>query len=67
MENFSNEASCEYLGEFLLDGVPPVVGKASEVLSLGVAFGSALRQCSISSLGTPSMSAGFHAKMSRLA
>jgi hypothetical protein len=34
---------------------------------LGVAFGSTLRQCSISSLGTPGMSAGFHAKMSRLA
>jgi hypothetical protein len=34
---------------------------------LGVALGSMLRQCSISSLGTPGMSAGFHAKMSWLA
>jgi hypothetical protein len=34
---------------------------------LGVALGSTLSECSISLLGTPGMSAGFHAKMSRLA
>jgi hypothetical protein len=33
----------------------------------GVALGSTLSECSINSLGTPGMSAGFHAKMSRLA
>jgi hypothetical protein len=35
MEDFSDEASREQFGEFLLDGVPSVIGKASEVLSLG--------------------------------
>jgi hypothetical protein len=33
----------------------------------GVALGSTLSECSIRFLGTPGMSAGFHAKMSRLA
>jgi hypothetical protein len=33
----------------------------------GVALRSMLSECSISSLGTPGMSAGFHVKMSRLA
>jgi hypothetical protein len=33
----------------------------------GVALGSTLSECSINSLGTPGMSAGFHAQMSRLA
>jgi hypothetical protein len=33
----------------------------------GVALGSMLSECSIRFLGTPGMSAGFHAKMSRLA
>jgi hypothetical protein len=33
----------------------------------GVALGSTLRECSINSLGTPGMSADFHAKVSRLA
>jgi hypothetical protein len=33
----------------------------------GVALGSTFRQCSISSLGTPGISAGFHTNMSRLA
>jgi hypothetical protein len=33
----------------------------------GVALGSTLSECSIRFLGTPSMSAGFQAKMSRLA
>jgi hypothetical protein len=32
----------------------------------GVALGSTLRECSINSLGTPGMSTGFNAKMSRL-
>jgi hypothetical protein len=34
---------------------------------LGVAFGSTFRQCLINSLGTPGISTGFHANMSRLA
>jgi hypothetical protein len=34
---------------------------------LGVALGSTLSECSIRFLGTPSMSAGFQAKMSQLA
>jgi hypothetical protein len=34
---------------------------------IGVALGSTLSECSISLLGTPGMSAGFQAKMSRLA
>jgi hypothetical protein len=33
----------------------------------GVALGSTLSECLIRFLGTPGMSAGFHAKMSRLA
>jgi hypothetical protein len=33
----------------------------------GVALGSTLSECSIRFLGTPGMSAGFQAKMSRLA
>jgi hypothetical protein len=37
------------------------------VLSRGVALGSTSSECSISLLGTPGMSAGFHEKMSRLA
>jgi hypothetical protein len=38
MEDFSDEASREQFGEFLLDGVPPVVGEAAEVLSLRGSF-----------------------------
>jgi hypothetical protein len=34
---------------------------------LGVALGSTLCECSISLLGTPGMSVGFHAKMYQLA
>jgi hypothetical protein len=34
---------------------------------LGTAYACTFRLCSISSLGTPSISAGFHANMSRLA
>jgi hypothetical protein len=33
----------------------------------GVALGSTFRQCSINSLGTPGISAGFHTNMSQLA
>ena len=33
----------------------------------GVALGSTFKACSINSLGTPGISAGFHANMSRLA
>ena len=33
----------------------------------GVALGSTIKACSINSLGTPSISAGFHANTSRLA
>jgi hypothetical protein len=39
----------------------------AEVLSFGVALGSTLSEFSISLLGTPGMSAGFHVKMSQLA
>jgi hypothetical protein len=67
MEDFSDEASREQFGKFLLDDISSVVGETSEVLSLGVALGSTLGKCSINSLGTPGMSAGFHPKMSRLA
>jgi hypothetical protein len=38
MEDFSDEASRELFGEFLLDGVPSVVGEAAEVLSLRGSF-----------------------------
>jgi hypothetical protein len=38
MENFMNEAGREYFGEFLLDGIPLVVGEMTEVLSLGGSF-----------------------------
>jgi hypothetical protein len=34
MEDFSDEASHEEFGEFLLDGIPSVVGKTAEVLPL---------------------------------
>jgi hypothetical protein len=34
MEDFSDEASREWFDEFLLDGIPSVVGEAAEVLSL---------------------------------
>jgi hypothetical protein len=34
MEDFSDEANREQFGEFLLDGIPSVVGEAAEVLSL---------------------------------
>jgi hypothetical protein len=39
MEVFSDEASREQFGEFLLDGVPSVVGKTAKMLSLGGSFG----------------------------
>jgi hypothetical protein len=38
MEDFSDEASREWFGEFLLDGVPSVGGEAAEVLSLWGSF-----------------------------
>jgi hypothetical protein len=38
MEDFTDEASCEKFGEFLLDGVPSIVGEAAEVVSLGGSF-----------------------------
>jgi hypothetical protein len=41
--------------------------KQQRCCRLGVALGSTLSECSISLLGTPGMSAGFHTKMSRLA
>jgi hypothetical protein len=41
--------------------------KRQRCCRFGVALGSMLSECSIRFLGTPGMSAGFHAKMSRLA
>jgi hypothetical protein len=41
--------------------------KRQRCCHFGVALGSMLSECSIRYLGTPGMSAGFHAKMSRLA
>jgi hypothetical protein len=38
MEDFSDDASREYFGEFLLDGVPSVISETAEVLSLGGSF-----------------------------
>jgi hypothetical protein len=38
MEDFSDEASRELFGEFLLDGIPSVVGEMAEVLSLWGSF-----------------------------
>jgi hypothetical protein len=38
MEDFSAEASREYIGEFLLDGISSVAGEAAEVLSLRGSF-----------------------------
>jgi hypothetical protein len=38
MEDFFDEAGRESFGEFLLDGVPSVVGETAEVLSLGGSF-----------------------------
>jgi hypothetical protein len=39
MEDFSDEAGREYFGEFLLDGIPSVVGEMAEVLSFRGSFG----------------------------
>jgi hypothetical protein len=39
MEDFSDEAGREYFGKFLLVGIPSVVSKAAEVLSLRGSFG----------------------------
>jgi hypothetical protein len=38
MEDFSNEASRELFGEFLLDGISSVVGETAEVLSFRGSF-----------------------------
>jgi hypothetical protein len=38
MEDFSDEASREQFGEFLLDGIPSVIGEIAEVLSLRGSF-----------------------------
>jgi hypothetical protein len=38
MEDLSNEADCEYFGEFLFDGIPSVVGKTAKMLSFGGSF-----------------------------
>jgi hypothetical protein len=35
MEDFSDEASREQFGEFLIDGVPSVVGEAAECCRFG--------------------------------
>jgi hypothetical protein len=42
MEDFVDEASREWFGEFLLDGVPSVVGEAAEVLLLRGRFRTTL-------------------------
>jgi hypothetical protein len=38
MEDFSDEARHEEFGEFLLDGIPPVICEMTEVLSLRGSF-----------------------------
>jgi hypothetical protein len=38
MEDFSDEASREYFIEFLLDGIPSVVGETAKVLSFRGSF-----------------------------
>jgi hypothetical protein len=38
MEDFSDEASREKFGKFLLDGIPSVVGETTEVLSFRGSF-----------------------------
>jgi hypothetical protein len=38
MEDFSDEASRELFGEFLLDGIPSVIDETAEVLSFWGSF-----------------------------
>jgi hypothetical protein len=38
MEDFSDEASRELFGEFLLDGIPSVIDETAEVLSFQGSF-----------------------------
>ena len=65
MKDFDNEPGLQEPGYFLTNGFPPLLIKPPEKLLDWLKFGSILRVCSASSLGTPGMSEGFHAKMSR--
>jgi hypothetical protein len=67
MDYFFNESSREEFSDFPFNCLTLVVSKPSQTLLLGMACGRTFRLCSISSLGTPGMSAGFHANMSRVA
>jgi hypothetical protein len=67
MEDFTDEGTTSSLASSFLMASRRFSAKQQRCCRLGVALGSTLSGCSISLLGTPGMSAGFHVKMSRLA
>ena len=65
VKNFNNEPGCQEPGHLFSNGLAPFLVNRRRNCLTGLNFGSILRVCSASSLGTPGMSEGFHAKMSR--
>jgi hypothetical protein len=66
MDYFFNETSHEEFSYFPFDCLSFVLSKRRRCF-LGTAYACTFRLCSISSLGTPGISASFHMNMSRLA
>jgi hypothetical protein len=63
---FNKPVASSFASSFLMASLLTGVKRRSHCF-FGVALGSTFRQCSINSLGTPSIYAGFHANISRLA
>jgi hypothetical protein len=59
-------ATSSFTNSFLMASLSSRAKRRSRCF-FGVALGSTFRQCSINYLGTPNISAGFHANMSQLA
>jgi hypothetical protein len=59
-------AASSFTNSFLMASLLSEENRRSHCF-LGMAFGSTFSQCSINSLGTPGISAGFHANISQLA
>ena len=65
MKNFNDESSSQESGHLFTNSLYLSSLKGRRNCLTDLNFGSTLRVCSASSPGTPSMSEGFHAKMSR--
>ena len=63
--HLTDELGCQEPSNFFANGLPLLCSRATKMLLHRFAFGSTRKRCSASSLGTPGMSDGFHAKMSQ--